>query len=111
MDKEILNRAAQSLDSDQIKEFLFKNDVSTILGVIDELHSQGYHLHHIFKKQGNQEETAFRTKDEQQSSQSNDSSANASSTTDPISTGSNTSRTNDNAHSPATDARGLERFR
>ena len=110
VDKEILNRAAQSLDSDQIKEFLLKNDVSTILGVIDELHSQGYHLHHIFKKQGNQEETAFRTKDEQQSSQSNDSSANASSTTDPISTGSNTSRTNDNAHIPPTDAPGFDKF-
>ncbi|CAI6815836.1 CIH_HP2_G0028280.mRNA.1.CDS.1 [Saccharomyces cerevisiae] len=110
VDKEILNRAAQSLDSDQIKEFLLKNDVSTILGVIDELHSQGYHLHHIFKKQGNQEETAFRTKDEQQSSQSNDSSANASPTTDPISTGSNTSRTNDNAHIPPTDAPGFDKF-
>lgn len=110
VDKEILNRAAQSLDSDQIKEFLLKNDVSTILGVIDELHSQGYHLHHIFKKQGNQEETAFRTKDEQQSSQSNDSSANASFTTDPISTGSNTSRTNDNAHIPPTDAPGFDKF-
>ncbi|CAH1830867.1 unnamed protein product [Saccharomyces cerevisiae] len=110
VDKEILNRAAQSLDSDQIKEFLLKNDVSTILGVIDELHSQGYHLHHIFKKQGNQEETAFRTKDEQQSSQSNDSSANASPTTDPISTGSNTSRTNDNAHTPPTDAPGFDKF-
>ncbi|CAI4541344.1 BPG_G0029940.mRNA.1.CDS.1 [Saccharomyces cerevisiae] len=110
VDKEILNRAAQSLDSDQIKEFLLKNDVSTILGVIDELHSQGYHLHHIFKKQGNQEETAFRTKDEQQSSQSNDSSANVSPTTDPISTGSNTSRTNDNAHIPPTDAPGFDKF-
>ncbi|CAI5137861.1 ATV_HP_G0051070.mRNA.1.CDS.1 [Saccharomyces cerevisiae] len=110
VDKEILNRAAQSLDSDQIKEFLLKNDVSTILGVIDELHSQGYHLHHIFKKQGNQKETAFRTKDEQQSSQSNDSSANASPTTDPISTGSNTSRTNDNAHIPPTDAPGFDKF-
>ncbi|CAD6633884.1 SX2_G0007470.mRNA.1.CDS.1 [Saccharomyces cerevisiae] len=110
VDKEILNRAAQSLDSDQIKEFLLKNDVSTILGVIDELHSQGYHLHHIFKKQGNQEETAFRTKDEQQSSQSNDSSANASPTTDPISTGSNNSRTNDNAHIPPTDAPGFDKF-
>ncbi|CAI4560598.1 AEG_G0029910.mRNA.1.CDS.1 [Saccharomyces cerevisiae] len=110
VDKEILNRAAQSLDSDQIKEFLLKNDVSTILGVIDELHSQGYHLHHIFKKQGNQEETAFRTKDKQQSSQSNDSSANASPTTDPISTGSNTSRTNDNAHIPPTDAPGFDKF-
>ncbi|KAF4003913.1 Nucleoporin NSP1 domain protein [Saccharomyces cerevisiae] len=91
VDKEILNRAAQSLDSDQIKEFLLKNDVSTILGVIDELHSQG-------------------TKDEQQSSQSNDSSANASPTTDPISTGSNTSRTNDNAHIPPTDAPGFDKF-
>ncbi|CAI6590774.1 AAC_HP2_G0029160.mRNA.1.CDS.1 [Saccharomyces cerevisiae] len=110
VDKEILNRAAQSLNSDQIKEFLLKNDVSTILGVIDELHSQGYHLHHIFKKQGNQEETAFRTKDEQQSSQSNDSSANVSPTTDPISTGSNTSRTNDNAHIPPTDAPGFDKF-
>ncbi|CAI7179681.1 BBT_collapsed_G0029810.mRNA.1.CDS.1 [Saccharomyces cerevisiae] len=110
VDKEILNRAAQSLDSDQIKEFLLKNDVSTILGVIDELHSQGYHLHHIFKKQGNQKDTAFRTKDEQQSSQSNDSSANASPTTDPISTGSNTSRTNDNAHIPPTDAPGFDKF-
>ncbi|KOH49784.1 MHP1p Microtubule-associated protein involved in microtubule organization [Saccharomyces cerevisiae] len=110
VDKEILNRAAQSLDSDQIKEFLLKNDVSTILGVIDELHSQGYHLHHIFKKQGNQEETAFRTKYEQQSSQSNDSSANVSPTTDPISTGSNTSRTNDNAHIPPTDAPGFDKF-
>ncbi|AJR71453.1 Mhp1p [Saccharomyces cerevisiae YJM1447] len=110
VDKEILNRAAQSLDSDQIKEFLLKNDVSTILGVIDELHSQGYHLHHIFKKQGNQEETAFRTKDEQQSSQSNDSSANVSPTTDPISTGSSTSRTNDNAHIPPTDAPGFDKF-
>lgn len=61
VDKEILNRAAQSLDSDQIKEFLLKNDVSTILGVIDELHSQGYHLHHIFKKQ----ETKKRPRSEQ----------------------------------------------
>ena len=110
VDKEILNRAAQSLDSDQIKEFLLKNDVSTILGVIDELHSQGYHLHHIFKKQGNQEETAFRTKDEQQSLQTNDSSTNASPTSHQISTSSNTTKTNDNAHIPPTDAPGFNKF-
>lgn len=50
IDKELLVRAAESLDSDQIKDFLLKTDVSAVVGVIDELHNQGYHLHDIFKK-------------------------------------------------------------
>lgn len=51
VDKEVLCNAAATLDSDFIKDLLVKNDVNTIVGVIDELHSKGYHLHHIFKKQ------------------------------------------------------------
>lgn len=50
IDKVLLTRAAEALDSDQIKDFLLKTDVSTVVDVIDELHSQGYHLHDIFKK-------------------------------------------------------------
>lgn len=44
-----LAKAAESMDSDQIKDFLLKSDVNTVIGVIDELHKQGYHFHHIFK--------------------------------------------------------------
>ncbi|CCK71642.1 Mhp1p KNAG_0H02280 [Huiozyma naganishii CBS 8797] len=49
-EKDTLVKAAKSMDSDQVKEFLLKNDVSTVISVIDELHKQGFHLHHIFKK-------------------------------------------------------------
>ncbi|KAG0659466.1 hypothetical protein C6P45_001837 [Maudiozyma exigua] len=45
-------KAAETSNSDQIKDMLLKNNVSDVLNVIDELHSQGYHFHHIFKKQG-----------------------------------------------------------
>ena len=110
VDKEILNRAAQSLDSDQIKEFLLKNDVSTILGVIDELHSQGYHLHQIFKKQENQEDTAFQTKDALDPSQADDSSANASPTTDKTLSSSNATKTNNGSQIPPTDAPEFKKF-
>ncbi|KOG98563.1 Mhp1p [Saccharomyces eubayanus] len=114
VDKDILNRAAQSLDSDQIKEFLLKNDVSTILGVIDELHSQGYHLHHIFKKQGNQsdkqEDATLQAKDAPDQSQADNSSDNISPTTDQTSTGSASAKTNNNAHVPPTDAPGFNKF-
>lgn len=48
-EKAILAKAAESMDSDQIKDFLLKGDVNTVIGVIDELHKHGYHLHHIFK--------------------------------------------------------------
>lgn len=51
-EKNILANAAENMNSDEIKELLLKNDVSTVIGVIDELHKQGYHLHHIFKKNG-----------------------------------------------------------
>ena len=47
--KTALAKAAESMDSDQIKNFLLKSDVNTVIGVIDELHKQGYHFHHIFK--------------------------------------------------------------
>lgn len=50
IDKVLLGRAAESMDSDQIKDLLLKTDVSTVIDVIDELHHQGYHLHDIFKK-------------------------------------------------------------
>ncbi|QLQ81025.1 hypothetical protein HG537_0E03800 [Torulaspora globosa] len=50
IDKDLLGRAAESLDTDQIKELLLKTNVSTVVDVIDELHNQGYHLHDIFKK-------------------------------------------------------------
>ncbi|CCE61924.1 hypothetical protein TPHA_0B02510 [Tetrapisispora phaffii CBS 4417] len=50
IDKNALIGAAESLDSDQIKGFLLKNDISAAVSVIDELHKRGYHLHHIFKK-------------------------------------------------------------
>ncbi|QLL33467.1 hypothetical protein HG536_0E03780 [Torulaspora globosa] len=50
IDKDLLGRAAESLDSDQIKDLLLKTNVSTVVDVIDELHNQGYHLHDIFKK-------------------------------------------------------------
>lgn len=114
VDKDILNRAAQSLDSDQIKEFLLKNDVSTILGVIDELHSQGYHLHQIFKKQGNQpdkqDDTTLQTKDALDQSQADNSSDSPSPTTDETSTGSAGTKTNNNAHVPPTDAPGFNKF-
>ena len=53
--KEALSHAAQNSDSDQIKDFLLKNDVTDVLNVIDELHNQGYHFHHIFKKGGKKE--------------------------------------------------------
>ncbi|CAI4043739.1 hypothetical protein SKDZ_10G1730 [Saccharomyces kudriavzevii ZP591] len=109
VDKEILNRAAQSLDSDQIKEFLLKNDVSTILGVIDELHSQGYHLHHIFRKQENQEDIAPQARDAQPS-QADESNTNASSTTDQTSTESISAKSTNNAHIPPTDAPGFDKF-
>lgn len=46
-----LTRAAESLESEKIKDFLLKNDVATIVNVIDELHEKGYHLHDIFRKQ------------------------------------------------------------
>lgn len=49
--KDALSHAAKNSDSDQIKDFLLKNDVTDVLNVIDELHNQGYHFHHIFKKQ------------------------------------------------------------
>lgn len=52
IDKVLLGRAAESMDSDQIKDLLLKTDVSSVVDVIDELHSQGYHLHDIFKKHG-----------------------------------------------------------
>ena len=45
-------KAAETSNSDQIKDMLLKNNVSDVLNVIDELHNQGYHFHHIFKKQG-----------------------------------------------------------
>lgn len=48
-EKMALTKAAESMDSDQIKDFLLKSDVNTVIGVIDELHKHGYHLHHIFK--------------------------------------------------------------
>ena len=48
-EKIALTKAAESMDSDQIKNFLLKSDVNTVIGVIDELHKQGYHFHHIFK--------------------------------------------------------------
>lgn len=50
IDKVLLSRAAESLDTDQIKDLLLKTNVSTVVDVIDELHNQGYHLHDIFKK-------------------------------------------------------------
>lgn len=52
VDKALIGRAAESLDSDQIKDFLLKTDLSAVVNVIDELHNQGYHLHDIFKKHG-----------------------------------------------------------
>ena len=51
LDEEAISRAAQSADSNQIKEFLLRNDLSSAVKVIDTLHSQGFHFHHIFKKQ------------------------------------------------------------
>lgn len=50
IDRVLLGRAAESMDSDQIKNLLLKTDVTTVVDVIDELHNQGYHLHDIFKK-------------------------------------------------------------
>ncbi|SMN20629.1 similar to Saccharomyces cerevisiae YJL042W MHP1 Microtubule-associated protein involved in assembly and stabilization of microtubules [Maudiozyma saulgeensis] len=44
-------KAAETSNSDQIKDMLLKNNVSDVLNVIDELHNQGFHFHHIFKKQ------------------------------------------------------------
>lgn len=49
-EKILLAKAAENMNSDEIKELLLKNDVSTVISVIDELHKQGHHLHHIFKK-------------------------------------------------------------
>ncbi|CCF59771.1 hypothetical protein KAFR_0H03610 [Kazachstania africana CBS 2517] len=51
-ERDALGRAAESMDSDQIKEFLLRSDVASVINAIDELHRQGYHLHHIFKRQG-----------------------------------------------------------
>ena len=51
LDEEAISRAAKSADSNQIKEFLLRNDLSSAVKVIDTLHSQGFHFHHIFKKQ------------------------------------------------------------
>ncbi|CAR27184.1 ZYRO0C10868p [Zygosaccharomyces rouxii] len=50
VDKEQLGNAAKSLDTDKIKDYLMESDISEVVNVIDELHSQGYHLHDIFKK-------------------------------------------------------------
>ncbi|KAL3235174.1 MAP-homologous protein 1 [Nakaseomyces bracarensis] len=55
IDSEELTRAAESLEGDKIKDFLLKNDVATIVNVIDELHEKGYHLHDIFRKQDGSE--------------------------------------------------------
>ncbi|CCH58791.1 hypothetical protein TBLA_0A10110 [Henningerozyma blattae CBS 6284] len=51
LDKDAIRNAAESLNSNEIRKFLLKNDISTVVDVIDELHKQGYHLHDIFKKQ------------------------------------------------------------
>ncbi|CDH12386.1 related to MAP-homologous protein 1 [Zygosaccharomyces bailii ISA1307] len=51
VDKEQLGKAAKSLDTDKIKDYLMKSDVNEVVGVIDELHNQGYRLHDLFKKQ------------------------------------------------------------
>lgn len=50
-ERDAILSAAQTSNSDRIKDLLLKNDASAVLKVIDELHNQGYHLHHIFKKQ------------------------------------------------------------
>ncbi|GAV53174.1 hypothetical protein ZYGR_0AI04570 [Zygosaccharomyces rouxii] len=50
MDKEQLCKAAKSLDTDKIKDYLMDSDISEVADVIDELHNQGFHLHDIFKK-------------------------------------------------------------
>lgn len=63
LDKKALAGAAESLNSDQIKDFLLKNDISAAVNVIDELHSNGYHLRHIFKKnEGDHEKSSFCSK-------------------------------------------------
>lgn len=50
IDTESLSRASDALKTDEVKDLLLKTDMSSIVNVIDELHSQGYHLHDIFKK-------------------------------------------------------------
>lgn len=50
VDKERLCKAAKTLDTDKIKDYLMESDISEVVNVLDELHSQGYHLHDIFKK-------------------------------------------------------------
>ncbi|EDO18493.1 hypothetical protein Kpol_1032p90 [Vanderwaltozyma polyspora DSM 70294] len=76
INKTALTDAAESLDSDQIKEFLLKNDISTTVDVIDELHKQGYHLHDIFKKSDSKktsmDKSAIITKEKESNDQSSD---------------------------------------
>lgn len=55
IDTKALGIAAEKLDSDGIKQFLLKNDISSVVEVIDEIHKQGYHLHDIFKKREDEE--------------------------------------------------------
>ncbi|CCD23886.1 Mhp1p NDAI_0C02260 [Naumovozyma dairenensis CBS 421] len=50
VDRATLDKAVDTLDSDEIKNLLLKNDATEVVTVIDELHNRGYHLHHIFKK-------------------------------------------------------------
>lgn len=50
LDKEQLCKAAESLNTDKIKDYLMKSDVGEMVNIIDELHNQGYHLPDIFKK-------------------------------------------------------------
>ncbi|QLG70541.1 hypothetical protein HG535_0A04820 [Zygotorulaspora mrakii] len=50
VDLNYLENAGDSLKTDQIKDLLLKTDMSSVVNVIDELHSKGYHLHDIFKK-------------------------------------------------------------
>ncbi|CCH60102.1 hypothetical protein TBLA_0C02980 [Henningerozyma blattae CBS 6284] len=51
LNKEKLRKAAESGDTERLKNLILENKVSTIVEIIDELHNQGFHLHDLFSKQ------------------------------------------------------------
>ncbi|KAM3160683.1 Mhp1p [Lachancea thermotolerans] len=50
LDQKALRKAASELDSEQIKEFILSNDISSVAGVLEDLKSRGISLNDIFKK-------------------------------------------------------------